>query len=71
MDHLLFIFHVCLYYTVLSAPCSLAIFCMKGADLLDILCVFSMYFVTFPYGVLGQVWYLFVSIRGLCLLLDS
>ena len=24
-------------------------------------------FVTFPYGVLGQLWYLFVSITGLCL----
>ena len=29
-------------------------------------CVF-LYFVTFLYGVVGQVWYLIVSIPGLCL----
>ena len=28
----------------------------------------SCVFVTFPYGVLGQVWYLIVSIPDLCLL---
>ena len=28
---------------------------------------FSCTFVTFPYGVLGQVWYLIVSIPDLCL----
>ena len=27
-----------------------------------------MFFVTFPYGVLGQVWYLIASIPDLCLL---
>ena len=29
--------------------------------------MFYCVFVTFPYGVLGQVWYLFVSIPDLCL----
>ena len=39
-------------------------------DLLALLCVmFSCVFVTFPYCVLGQVWYLIVSIPYLCLLL--
>ena len=28
--------------------------------------LFSCVFVTFPYGVLGQVWYLIVSIPDLC-----
>ena len=33
------------------------------ADLLALWCVmFFLFFVTFPYGVLGQVWYLNVSI---------
>ena len=31
--------------------------------------IFSCVFVTFPYGVPGQVWYLIVSIPDLCLLL--
>ena len=38
--------------------------------LLALLCVmFSCVFVTFSYGVLGQVWYLIVSIPDFCLLL--
>ena len=36
---LLFMFHVCLYYTVLSVPCSLMITSWKRADLLALLCV--------------------------------
>ena len=31
-------------------------------------CDLFLCFVTFPSGVLGQVWYLIVSIPGLCLL---
>ena len=30
--------------------------------------MFSYVYVTFPCGVLGQVWYLIVSIRDLCIL---
>ena len=41
----------------------------KRADLLALLCVmFYCVFGTFPCGVLGQVWYLIVSIPDLCLL---
>ena len=58
-------FHVCLYYTVLSVQCSLVVTCLERADLLALLCVF----VTFQYGVSGQVWYLIVSIPALCILL--
>ena len=33
------------------------------------MCVmFSCVFVTFPYGVLGQVWFLIASIPDFCLL---
>ena len=59
MDPCLVVFHVCLYYIVLSVPGSLVVTCLERADLLALLCVmFPCGFVTFPYGVLGQVWYL-------------
>ena len=64
---LLFVLHVC--HSVLSAPCSLLITCWKSADVLALSCVIiSSVFVTFPYGILGQVWYLMVPIPDLCLL---
>ena len=51
--------------------CSLVITCLEKADLLALLCLrFLCVFVTFPYGVLGKVWYLIVSIPDLCLLLS-
>ena len=66
---LLFTFHVCLYYAVLSIPCSFVITCCERADLLALVCVmFSHVFVTFPYGVSGLVWYSIVYIPDLCLL---
>ena len=43
--------------------------CWERADLLALLyAIFAYVFVTFPYGVLGQVWYLIVWIPGRCLL---
>ena len=66
MDH--FVIWVCFCYTVLSVPCRLVITCCERADLLALLCVmFSCVFVTLPYGVPGQVWYLILSIPDLCL----
>ena len=68
MDIIVIYFHVYLCYAVLSVPCSLVI---TRAVLLTLLCVvFSCVFVTFPYGVPGQVWYLIVSIPDLCLPLN-
>ena len=68
---LLFIFHVCLCYTGLSVPCNLVSTCWNRADLLTFLCVMlSCVSVTFPYGVLGQMWYLIVSIPDLYLLFN-
>ena len=57
------IFVICvLCHTVLSVPCNLAVTCKKRADLMALLwALFSCVFVTFPYGVLGQVSYLIVS----------
>ena len=34
----------------------------------DLFYFFNVLFITFPYGVLGHVWYLIVSIPDLCLL---
>ena len=54
-----------LCYAVLSVPCNLVITCWEKADLLALLCVvFSCVFVTFPYGVPRQVWYLIGSTPG-------
>ena len=64
-------FRVCLsYFTVFSIPSSShVITCWERADLLALLCVmFLCVFVSFPFGVSGQVWYLIVSIPDLCLL---
>ena len=61
----------CFRHAVLSDYCSLVVTCWERADLLALLCVmFSCDFVTFPYGVLGQVWYknLIASIPDLCIL---
>ena len=67
---LLFVFRVCLCHTVLYVPCRLVDTCWGRALLLALLYVmFSCVFVTFPYDVLGQAWYLIVSIHDLCLLL--
>ena len=64
---LLFMFCIC--HAFLSVHCSLVITCWERAYLLALLCVmFYCVFVTFPCGVLGQVWYLIVSISDLCLL---
>ena len=48
----------------MSVPCNLVVTCCERADVCDVL----LYFVTFPYGVLGQVWYFIVWIPDRCLL---
>ena len=37
-----------------------------SADLLALVCDVYCGFVTFPFGILGQVWYLMVSAPDLC-----
>ena len=62
-------FRVCFCYTVLIDPCSLVLACCERVVLLALLGVMgSCVFVTFQYGVLGQVWYLIILIPDLCLL---
>ena len=58
---LLFVFRVilpCLFFTAL----------LSSAGKVLTFVMFSCVFVTFPYGVLDQVWYLIVSIPDICLL---
>ena len=49
-----------------SFHCCLVVTCCERADLLalvgDVYCIF----VTFPCGILGQVWYLIVSFSDFC-----
>ena len=60
-------FRVC--HAFLCVHCSLVVTCWERAHVLAHLCVmFYCGFVTFPDGVLGQVWYLIVSIPDLYLL---
>ena len=55
--------------SLLCCHCSLVVTCWKRDDLFAFLCVmFSCVFVTSPYGVLGQVWNLIVSIPYICVL---
>ena len=71
MDFPCFVCFVFVCHTVLSVPCNLVVTCWERADLLVLLYViFSCIFVTFRYGVLGQVCYWIVSIPNLCLLSD-
>ena len=67
MDHFCYL---CFVFVILSCVhCSLVITCWKRANLLALLYVMFYYiFATFPCGVLGQVWFLIVSIPDLCLL---
>ena len=63
VDHLCFLCFSCFRVCSLL-PCGHP--CWERADLLalagDVYCIF----VTFPFGILGQVWYLIVSFLDLC-----
>ena len=62
MDHFCYL---CFVFVLLSC---LFIAAWERVNLMAVLYVmFSLCFVTFPCGVLGQVWYLIVLIPDLCL----
>ena len=55
----------CVSHAFASVNCCLLVTCWERADLLalaDVYCIF----VTFPCGILGQVWYLIASFPDLC-----
>ena len=51
-----------------SVHCCLKVICWGRADLLALVCDVYCGFVTFPCGILGQVWYLIVTIPDICCL---
>ena len=55
----------CVCHALASVNCCLVVTCWERADLLALVCDVFV-FVTFPCGILGQVWYLIVSIPDLC-----
>ena len=56
----------CVYHAFSSAHCCLVVTCWERADLLLSFMVLNCVVVTFPFDILGQVWYLIVSIPDLC-----
>ena len=56
----------CVSLAFASVHCCLVVTCWERADLLALV---GDVFVTFPCGILGQVWFLSVSFPDLCLLL--
>ena len=62
------VFVSCVSHAFVSVHCCLVVTCWERADLValvgDVYCIF----VTFPCGILGQVWYLIVSFPDLYLL---
>ena len=58
MDHL-----CCVCHAFASAHCCLMVTLRERADLLSLVCDVYCDFVTFPFGILRQVWYLIVSIQ--------
>ena len=56
----------CVPHVFASVHCCLVDTCSKRAELLALVSDVYFIFVTFPCGILGQVWYLIVSIPDLC-----
>ena len=65
MDHLCYL---CLVFVMLSRLFIVALWPRDGKRLTSwlLFVMFNCVFVTFPCGILGQVWYLIVSIPDLC-----
>ena len=63
---LLFMFRVC--HAFLSVHCCLVVTCWERDYLLALLYMMFSTFLSLSHDVLGQVWYLIISIPDLCLL---
>ena len=64
MDHL-WILMFCVCHAFASVNCCCVVTCWERADLLALVCDVYCVFITFPCGILGQVWYLIVSFPDL------
>ena len=58
----------CICHAFASVHCCLVVTWRERADLLALVCDVQCDFVTFPFGILGQVWYLTVLIPDPCCL---
>ena len=60
--------YLCLVFVMLSSLFIDALWSPAGKELTSwlLFVVFNFVFVTFPCGILGQVWYLIESIPDLC-----
>ena len=56
----------CVSHALASVHCCLVVTCWERADLLALVGDDYCILVTFPCGILGQVWYLIVSFRDRC-----
>ena len=57
----------CVSHALASVYCCLVITSWERTDLLTLVVDVYCMFVTFPCGILGQVWYMIVSFPDLCL----
>ena len=60
------LFVSCVSHASASVHFCLVVTCWESTDLLALVGDVYCNFVTFPYGILGQVWYLTVSFPDLC-----
>ena len=65
MDHLCYL---CLVFAMLARLFIVALWSPEGKGPLALVCDDHCDFVTFPYGILGHLLYLIVSIPGPCCL---
>ena len=61
----------CVGHAFVSVHCCLVVTSWERADLLTPVCDVYFAIVTFPFGILGQLWFLIVSIPDLCHLSHS
>ena len=60
------VFVSCVSHAFASVHCCLVVTCCERADILALVGDVYYIFVTFPCGILGQVWYLIVSLPDYC-----
>ena len=65
MVHLCY-FVSCVSHAFWSVHCCFVVNCWGRADLLALVGDVNCIFVTFPCGILGQLWYMIVSFPNLC-----
>ena len=66
---IIYVFVSCVSHTFASVHCCLMVTFWDRADVLALVGGVYCIFVTFPCGILGQVWYLIVLFPNLCVFL--